>query len=607
MKSPIVLLRSLWNDFQRLEPDVKGLERDFHTLEKRFENEGYGFLAVALPSLCRALDRGLSEGRFTCPLGLKPVKRGAIPRLFSGMFSEIFEPFTGRLKEAPNVGALKNLRQVLLFFKKIEMSSESDDLLDKKAASQFFQTDVTASQVIIPDRRDHLIGLVSKLCLNDLNSRDLSQATFKHGPGAIREGLSSNQKWLGLVDAIKKDGFDTVSFGYDTIGVILSDLSERTGIIQSSDLFCSSDAASRGIAKLITVPKNSTSRRTITIEPLANQFCQQGLNIALRDSISKCRILSNCLALSDQSLNQKLALEGSLHDNWATLDLASASDSLSQKLVESVFRHHGLFLDHMMDCRSPFVEYQGKVTTLGKFAGMGNALTFPVQSICFAVISIAAILDCQGFRPDFWNVRRASRHIRVYGDDIIVDTRYARQVVDWIESVGLKVNANKSFLDGNFKESCGVDAFMGIDLTPIYLKRRPDQTSTEPSAIKSIVETSNLMWFAGYYEASTALKNEVEERLGHSLPLVSLKSEALGWHTRLDSMIPHRWNPRLHRLETRAYVLTSLKKRDRLDGYAALLKFFHVPLLGRAKDHLEKTVMRFKHRIRQKWVPTCVG
>jgi hypothetical protein len=324
----------------------------------------------------------------------------------------------------------------------------------------------------------------------------------------------------------------------------------------------------------------------------------------LRDAISRCSVLRNCLALTDQSKNQVLAMEGSLTGKWATLDLKSASDLVSIRLVERVFGHHDQFFGHMMECRSDRIEHAKHVSSLYKFAGMGNALMFPVQSVVFAVICIAAILDQQGRKPSYWNVRRASRCIRIYGDDIIVKTEYAHKVVDWIESVGLRVNRDKSFLEGNFRESCGVDAYMGVDVTPIYLKHRPDQNMMTPSAVASIVNTSNQLWLNGYYGASTVLKDFVESYLGIRLPLVSQRSEALGWHTHLDAMTSQKWNHRLHRLETRSFALKSLKRRDRLDGYGALLKFFHVPLLGRPVKHLLETERRFRHRLSPCWVPS---
>lgn len=662
MKSPIALLRNLLSDIRRLNPGVKGLDRDIITVEKRFENEGYGFLTVALPALDAALILGLSSGRFACPVGLKRVKGGTIPRLFSGMFCKVFDPLTGLLVEVPDLGTLKDLRTILMLFKKTQLSAEDEELLHKKAVNEFYQCDGVASRVLIPDRHDHLIGRVCKALLNTLLSKDIENARYKHGPGAVKEGYKANEKYAALFEAIRDDDVDLLGCGLWGIGEaarfpicpeVLSEgehdesrlrrktrtarsgsfklpRSDRNVLLKDGD--SNYDRSSRSTAKLISVPKNSSSRRTITVEPMLKQFVQQGLNILLRESILECRILRNCLALSDQGLNQKLALEGSIYDNWATIDLKSASDLLSISLVKSVFRHHGPFLDHMMECRSSFVSCDNKPTLeLGKFAGMGNALTFPVQSICFAVVGIAAILDSWGTTPTYWNLRRASRLIRVYGDDIIVDTRYAQQVVDWLHAVGLKVNVKKSFLKGNFKESCGVDAFRGADITPLYIRHRPDQTEAIPNVIAGFVSLSNHMWLSGLYEAGTWLKNEVESLLGKRLPLVSRDSGSLGWHSRLDSMTAHKWCRRTHRFLTRTLALTSIKRSDKLDGYAALLKCLSTareghPLdkdgfqedrskvqknlfpepLAMEPDHLSKSAIRYKSRIGPQWVPTLI-
>jgi len=609
MKSPVLLLQSLWTDIRRLCPEVKGLDRDLITIEQRFENEGYGFLTKALPALGDAFTQGIHTGRFTCPDGFKKAKGGVIPRFLSGMLCEVFDPVTGELKDKADVGLVKCIREALYVFKKTQMPSEDEIILHKKAVAAFFRCDDAAGKVVIPNRNDHLIGEVSRLVLAGLSSVPLDEIQFKHGPGAVYEGLKANQKWSALTDSIKNEEFDVHTYGYADFGVNLSELSERTIVSESKDAsFCSFGGASSSSARLITVAKNSTSRRTITVEPMVNQFVQQGLNIVLRDYISKCTVLSNCLALTDQSKNQHLALEGSRTGRWATIDLTSASDLLSIKLVESVFRHHGLFLDHMMDCRSTHIDsdvMSGQL--LAKFAGMGNALTFPVQSVCFAVTCIAAILDQWGLKPTMARVRRAARQIRVYGDDIIINTDYALQCVTWLETVGLKINRSKSFLEGNFRESCGTDAFKGVDVTPLYVRSRPDDMSTEPNAIGGLVSTSNQAWLRGLYEFSAELSREVEERLGYSLPLVAKECGALGWHSRQDAMNPTRWNHRIQAFETRTLVLKPLKRRDRLDGYAALLKFFHVPLLGRGKNHLQESPIRYKLRIGLTWVPTLVS
>lgn len=609
MKSPIVLLRSLLNDFSRLNPDVKGLDRDFITIEKRFENEGYGFLTVALLALDEALLVGLSSGKFTCPSNFKTVRGGAIPRFLSGMLCEVFEPFSGNLKDDVDFGVLKSLRELLRLFKKIQLESDEVDKLHQKAVTEFFRCDDAAGQVILPDRERHLIESVSKYILSTLSSKRIHEGIYRHGPGAVFEGYSVNQKWLALSNSVRNAEFDLEGYGYDAIDASQTVVTERERCQTSSNLLASSEGrASSCKARLISVPKSSTSRRTITVEPMLNQFRQQGLNTILRDSISECRVLSKSLTLTDQSANQKLAIEGSLYDNWATIDLKSASDLLSLKVVEAVFSHHSYFHSYMMDCRSTSVECSLEGTNdLRKFAGMGNALTFPVQSVCFTVICIAAILDCWGKAPSYWNVVRAARHIRVFGDDIIVDTRYAHQCVIWLHSVGLKVNVGKSFLKGNFKESCGVDAFRGVDITPLYLKQRPDQSIASPELVKNYVSLSNQAWMRGLYSFSNTLKEIVEDLLRKRLPLVSSRSGALGWHSRLDAMTPHKWNRDTQQFYTRTLSLVPLKRKDRLDGWPALFKFFHVPLLGRDRDHLKSTQIRYKNRIVLRWVPTRVN
>lgn len=610
MKSPIVLLRHLLNDIGRLQPDVKGLNRDFLTIKLRFKHEGIGFLTIALPSFCDSLNEGLSEGQFRCPLGFKRAKGSSLPAFLLGLTSKVFDNGTGLLRKDSSVESVQSLRQILLFFKKLSLHDDEVERLHNQAADRFFLDDDLNGQKYFSDREDHLLGIVSSYVLPDLCSIKLEEIEARHGPGAVAESLSTNRKWVGLYQAICDDTFDTELYGYDYVGLIdRIDLSIRPDppTNRVTQLFDSTMGASRGVAKLVTVAKNSTSRRTITIEPLMKQFLQQGLNNYIRRSIDKCSILRNCLALTDQTANQKLALEGSKSAYWATLDLKSASDLLSLRLVKSVFRHRPQFLEACLMSRTPKVSFNGVERSIGKYAGMGNATTFPIQSVVFAVIAIAAIVDTSGFRPTFWSVKRASRCIRVFGDDIIVKTEYVQKVVDWLHHAGLIVNMKKSFLKGNFRESCGVDAYHGVDVTPVYCRNHPVFSSTDASALAAHVSLSNSLWMRGYYSAACWLKEHVERVLGRTLPLVSSNSQALGWHSRVDAMTAHRWDYVNQRLVTESLVIRPLKRKDELSGYPALLKFFHTPLLGRDVDHLKRTSVRFKLKIAKKRVPTHVG
>lgn len=674
MKSPIALLDSLLTrDFKRLNPGVKGLDRDFETVKRRVEHEGSEFLTLTLPRLDEALVRGLVEKRFTCPLGFRKIRGGSIPVFLQGMISEVFDTKTGLLKEPVEYGILRDIHMFLLFFKKTRLAQDDEEFLHQKAVEEFYLCDETANSVELTDWQDHLIGRVSRTILKTLNQKDLEdERIYRHGPGAVQEQYKGNQKWSALYSTLGDSSVLPDWFGDTNLRLSLHFPSEETREIQRHDALyngnrqkpgsgvrhscvgwgstpspsghperslefsafgsarqCSpgsravwlgsgsrrvlslqtvKPARLRGAAaKLISVLKNSTSRRTITVEPILRQYLQQGLNTVLRESITECSILRNCLALTDQSLNQKLALEGSQNRKWATIDLKSASDLLSQKLVKSVFGHHADFHRCLMDSRSPYV-YTGSSNepdmTLGKFAGMGNATTFPVQSICFAVVSIAAILHNWGTKPSTEMVKRASRLVRVYGDDIIVHSDHAHQVVKWLHDVGLKVNVKKSFLEGNFRESCGIEAYDGVDITPLYIRYWPHQIAESPSVCAHLVSLSNHLWMQGLYSASDVLKEKVEEFLGKALPLVSSQSGSLGWHSRQDAMTPHKWCRNTHQFMTRTFALKPVKTRDRLDGYAALLKCLTTPLLGRDKDHLERTAKRYQNRLVQRWVPS---
>jgi len=643
MKSPIALLSSLLDDVKRLNPGVKGLNRDIVTIENRFENEGYGFLAVALPSLCDSLYEGLKHGRFTCPPGFrKEPKWGTIPRLFSGMFCEVFDIETGQLKDPVDTGILRDLIQILKLFKKVQLSPSNEELLHEKAVAGFYECDDVATLVDFPERHDHLIRLVSRLILPSLDLKEMENAAYKQGPGAVEERVKPNQKWSRLASAIREDGdlpdWTNLRGVFDSSGisplhcrswkgpvVLRSDFSDvgPHGYFASIGLDVVGDFRQQRYpravqARLISVAKSSTSRRTITIEPLLRMYMQQGLNTVLRDSINECPVLRLCLDLTDQAKNQTLALEGSTSGNWATLDLKSASDLLSLKLVRSVFGSHPKFLGYLEESRSPFVKCENKpLLTLGKFAGMGNATTFPVQSICFAVVCIAAILDSWGTKPTYWNVRRAARNLRIYGDDIIVNTKFSHQVVDWLQIVGLKVNEKKSFLTGNFRESCGVDAYKGVQVTPAYCRYRPDYIGESPSSYAGFVSLSNHLWKLGLYSSSTWIKDQVEASLGRCLPLVSSQSGVLGWHSRQEASTAQKWCRDTHQFLVKADVLVPLKRDDKLDGYGALLKCLSSMVskpaeevinrmpeeLVHEKDHLSKTVIRFKPRMTRRWVP----
>lgn len=114
----VTILRSLLLDVDRLRPGTKGLDRDLVTLEARIEHEGPAFLGTALCNLGHALDRGISTGTFVCPVGFKTRPGSKLPRLFGGIFNDVFDDATGTIKDRDCTEDVKILRQLLFFLEK---------------------------------------------------------------------------------------------------------------------------------------------------------------------------------------------------------------------------------------------------------------------------------------------------------------------------------------------------------------------------------------------------------------------------------------------------------------------------------------------------------
>lgn len=208
-----------------------------------------------------------------------------------------------------------------------------------------------------------------------------------------------------------------------------------------------------GVGRLQFVPKNAKTYRSILVEPVLNSFVQHGIGKHLRHRLKRFGV-----DLDDQSRNQTLAQSGSIDDSLATIDLSSASDTISRELVyELLPLDWACFLEAF---RTPRAQYKGQTIALEKFSSMGNGFTFELETLIFWALS-EAVLDLRGF---------PTRDLAVYGDDIVLDARAVPDLLAVFRSVGFSVNMEKSFWAGPFRESCGKDYFKGTDIRPYYQK-----------------------------------------------------------------------------------------------------------------------------------------
>lgn len=202
-----------------------------------------------------------------------------------------------------------------------------------------------------------------------------------------------------------------------------------------------------------TVPKTAFTDRNIAIEPLANSFLQKGVGSMIRR-----RLLAVGIDLDDQSRNQMLA-EQAFTREYATIDLSNASDSVSFAIVEALLPPE--WFDVLDDLRSPVTHFNGVWQVQQKFSSMGNGFTFELESLIFYALSFATRKYVEADGP-----------IGIFGDDIIVKRTYAPLLIEVLSWCGFSVNSEKSFLEGNFFESCGRHFFMGVDVTPVYQKEK---------------------------------------------------------------------------------------------------------------------------------------
>lgn len=205
--------------------------------------------------------------------------------------------------------------------------------------------------------------------------------------------------------------------------------------------------------KLQFVPKNAKTYRSIVVEPSLNGFLQKGIGTYMKTCLKRAG-----LDLSDQSRNQHLACIGSMTGNLTTVDLSSASDTISREVVGHLLPYDWYSL--LSSARTGAVEYKGRVIHLEKFSSMGNAFTFELESLIFWALA-CGVCDVLGL-PKGWTTS--------YGDDIIIPTEGFELLKKVLETLGFVINVDKTFNKGPFRESCGKDYFLGTDIRPFYAK-----------------------------------------------------------------------------------------------------------------------------------------
>ena len=213
------------------------------------------------------------------------------------------------------------------------------------------------------------------------------------------------------------------------------------------------------VSKYVTVPKNALTRRTISMEPAYCNYWQTSLDRQLRRYIAANTApgMVGCYVdLNDQSKNRDKALSASRTRKLVTADLSAASDSITLELVKYLFSGTPL-LRWLLATRSTSTKILGIKVKLRKFAPMGSRLSFPIESAIFAA--------CAYLAEAMAGIPLHERCAQIYGDDIIIEVEAYGYLKMLLAEFGFVLNESKSFSDSRFRESCGIFAYAGVDVT----------------------------------------------------------------------------------------------------------------------------------------------
>jgi hypothetical protein len=262
------------------------------------------------------------------------------------------------------------------------------------------------------------------------------------------------------------------------------------------------------------VPKTWKTLRGIAVEPLVNAFIQRALGKQLSERLLRFGIDTQYAPAT----HEKLALQGSLTGEWATIDLSCASDTLSKELVRFMLPYDWWRVLDYARCKYTDVSSvvdkhpdlfrqlrlkDDGLVELEKFSSMGNGATFELETLIFFALCTAVVKN--------------HNLVRVFGDDIIVPSASASDVVKLLTQLGFVINKDKSFISGPFRESCGGDYMSGIAVKGVTLK-------TEPTCAGDWYTLHNRLWCLSRdynLELSRTLhviRNQVPKHLRFDIP-----------------------------------------------------------------------------------------
>lgn len=620
------LLVRMLNDFSAVLPmRSQDLQRDIRYVEESSRKYGIEFFTKTLPIYGKALDYMLSHdspARLCVDSNIPSKTYGItrIPAFMSGYWKYILSPqgsirwntetpLASEMKRVPAQGrrehsklpvreaiqtAVCAVRQVSYLAYKLELSYPPD--LEQAFLDNFAQVDTDLGSLREDDLSYETICALdsAKIVLwGVLKDFDPWDIVPRHGPGALATG---EKPWEKFNFAHYFKQLDTMYPYSDYMYYNYSHLITRLWSLEELE-DCGAPCA-----RVTLVPKDARGPRIISMEPLELQWIQQGLARALMKTIESSPVSSGYVNFTDQEVNRELALRASCGDLFyednryilkpsktVTLDMKEASDRVSVWLVRRLFGWNQNLVDCLLACRSQKTELPDKrVIDLNKFAPMGSAVCFPIEALCFWSL-------CVGMSENPLCMRHLRRPHRtwVFGDDIITNIDDYDKFRRVFGELRLMFNEDKCCRGGFFRESCGMDAYLGINVTPLKL-RNADVTLQSPTARASWISYANALenyWnergfdvgVSGLHTSAEYLRNHITHLIGP----IPLRNKADGYPLSFYSpeynreqiekslnRFRRRFNKSLHLKQWRLPILVPVRHRsNRADGWLDLMEY----------------------------------
>lgn len=582
-------------------------------LSARMNKEGLVFCTKTLPRLCKAVDTALATGTPFSILGFKKAPNSQLPRFLGWLLRELFDSDGVELANA-NPMALKHLRQLCYILYKLEVPSSEASVTN--VIENFLETDKLL--VLTPEQLDdQVIVEARKLITRIFCNLDPHDVIPRHGPGSVSTGEAKPDKsWFSrLYSALEKEYPFTEYFHYNMSHTV-DRLPEVQGLIESDT----------PTAKVVLVPKDSRGPRLISCEPLEIQWIQGGLGPRLEEAIRLSRISSGFVNFNDQTINGNLALLGSKGYPWVSLDMKDASDRVSLDLVKSLFGQVPRLLSCLLATRSTHTRLpDGRIIELNKFAPMGSRLCFPVEAIVFYCLILGTLRVRTGMP-----IKKLIGRVYVYGDDIIMHSKDYHYALQQLPKYGLMFNNSKCCVAGSFRESCGVDAYKGVNVTPSRM-RAQWSTLKNPETYTSYISFRNAMAGMYLFRVASLIETQLQSVYGpipytgnyRVAPNGALVAEAggpafadavivvpenpsCGVAKPSNSLFPRkRFNRRYQRIEVFGYVSEAQDTPATQPGWEELLRSYY-SLQGRSSNEPVTTSGGFyalprRNRLKRGW------